>query len=135
MAVIAAGGWTSLEGQKPVLIAYALVYVILAFYCGRWNRGVLPVAASLAIILAIFAAVAGPSWFARDKFGFTTPGLPESMLGLLTYLLIPVQALLIAFAARGFTQDWHVEVEQYVGEGAAPRGGDGDLGGAEPSTA
>ena len=34
-----------------------------------WNRGILPVAAALAMILAIFAAIAAPDWFARDKAG------------------------------------------------------------------
>ena len=46
---------------------------MIAYFVARWNRGVLPVAAALAIILLIFAAVAGPAWFARDKTGFTNP--------------------------------------------------------------
>ena len=41
----------------------------------------LPVVAALAIILRIFAAVAGPAWFDRDKAGFTDPALDASMLG------------------------------------------------------
>jgi hypothetical protein len=114
MVIVLLGGWSALAGQKPTLIAYMIIYVVLAYYAGRWNRGVLPVAASLAIILAIFAAVAGPGWFARDKVGFTAPALPESLLGLLTYVIIPVQVLLIIFASRGFGQDWHVEVEKPV---------------------
>ena len=44
----------------------------MAFFVARWNRGVLPVAAALAIIMLIFAAVAGPGWFDRDKAGFDT---------------------------------------------------------------
>jgi hypothetical protein len=112
MTLVAIGGWKVLAGQKPALIAYVLVYLILAFYAGRWNRGVLPVAAALAIILGIFALVAGPQWFARDKTGFETPALSADLLGLLTYLIAPVQVLLIVFAMRGFQQDWHVEVEQ-----------------------
>jgi hypothetical protein len=107
--VIALGGWDKLEGAKFVPIAYALIYVLFAFYVGRWNRGVLPVAAALAIIMIIFAAVAAPAWFARDKDGFDSPALPESLLGLLTLILIPVQALLIAFSMRGFQQQWNVE--------------------------
>ena len=39
------------------------------------------VAAALAIILLIFAAVAGPAWFERDKTGFTSPALDEGVLG------------------------------------------------------
>jgi hypothetical protein len=120
MGIVAIGGWNALAGQKPTLFGYMIVYLILAFYAARWNRGVLPVAAALAIILAIFAAVAGPQWFARHKTGFTSPALDENFLGLITFLIIPVQALLIAFSTRGFQQDWHVEVEQRAD---APLGG------------
>jgi len=73
-------------------------------------------AAALAIILGIFAAIAGPQWFDRDKFGFTDPALPAGVLGLLTLLIVPVQVLLIAFSMRGFQQEWNVEVEVPVGE-------------------
>ena len=81
-------------------IAYILVYLVMAFYVARWNRGVLPVAAALAIILLIFAAVAGPAWFERDKTGFTDPALDASLLGLITLLIVPVQVLLIVFSMR-----------------------------------
>ena len=116
MAIVALGGWEALEGAKAILISYMAIYVILAFYCARWNRGVLPLAAAFGIILLIFAAIAGPEWFARDKEGFTDPTLDEGILGLITLLLIPVQLLLIAFAMRGFSQDWHVEVETRDGK-------------------
>jgi hypothetical protein len=127
MAIVAIGGWSALAGQKPSLIAYILVYLILAFYAGRWNRGVLPVAAALAIILAIFAVVSGPQWFARDKAGFAVPPLNADLLGLITFLIIPVQILLIAFAVRGFQQDWHVEVEQYADGSTFQRGSGGNV--------
>jgi presenilin-like A22 family membrane protease len=107
--VIALGGWSKLEGAKAVPIAYALIYLLFAFYVSRWNRGVLPVTAALAVILIIFAAVAAPAWFARDKEGFDSPALPESLLGLLTLLLIPLQGILMAFAMRGFRQEWNIE--------------------------
>jgi hypothetical protein len=110
--IITIGGWSALAGLQPVQIGYMLVYLILAYYAARWNRGVLPLAAALAIILLIFAVVAGPQWFNRDKAGFTQPLLTANLLGLLTLLVIPVQVLLIAFAMRGFQQDWHVEVER-----------------------
>ncbi|MCA1689616.1 MAG: hypothetical protein LC720_03990, partial [Actinobacteria bacterium] len=97
------------------LIAYIAAYVVLAWFAGRWNRGILPVAATLAIVLAILAAVAAPGWFARQGGGFDDPGLGNGLLGVLTALLIPLQALLILFAARGFAQDWHVEGEQPPG--------------------
>jgi hypothetical protein len=94
----------------------------MAYYVSRWNRGVLPVAAALAILFAVVAAVAGPAWFDRDKEGFDNPALEPSILGMLTLILVPVQILLIAFAMRGFQQAWNVEVEvtREEAEGQAP---------------
>jgi hypothetical protein len=109
IAIIVVGGWSRFEGAKAVPPAYVLVYLLFAFYVLRWNRGVLPVGSALAVILIIFAAVAAPAWFSRDKTGFTDPAMPASLLGILTLLLIPVQALLIAFAMRGFRQGWNIE--------------------------
>lgn len=120
MAIVAIGGWDALAGAQAVLIAYMAIYVILAFYCARWARGTLPVSAALAIILLIFAAIAGPEWLARDKTGFTDPDVDSGVLGLVTLLLIPIQLLLIAFAMRGFSQEWNVEVERPSNAGAAP---------------
>ena len=86
----------------------------------------LPLAAALAILLAIFALVAAPSWFARDKAHFTQPGLNAGLLGVVTLLIIPVQILLIAFAMRGFNQGWNVEVEQPDPAAGAGTGSVGD---------
>src|SRR3954462_4883775 len=69
MLIVTIGGWTKLEGAKPGQIGYILVYAVLAFYISRWNRGALPLPAALAILLGIFAAIAGPGWFERDKTG------------------------------------------------------------------
>ncbi len=110
--IVTIGGWSALEGAKALQIAYIVVYLVIAFYVARWNRGVLPVAAALAIILLIFAAVSGPAWFDRDKTGFTDPALSSSLLGLITMLIVPVQVLLIAFSMQGFAQAWNVEVER-----------------------
>jgi len=110
--IVTVGGWSELEGAIPVQIGYIAVYATLAFYAGRWNRGVLPVSAALAVLLAIFALVAGPAWFNRDKSGFAQPTLHAGLLGLLTLLIVPVQMLLVAFAMRGFNQGWNVELER-----------------------
>jgi presenilin-like A22 family membrane protease len=112
MIIISIGGWGTLEGAKPVQIVYILIYLLMAFLVLRWNRGVLPLAAALAIVLLIFAAVSGPAWFDRDKTGLTSPPLDEGILGLLSLLLVPIQILLIAFSMRGFQQSWNVEVER-----------------------
>jgi hypothetical protein len=110
--IVTVGGWSALQGAKALQIAYIAIYLVIAFYVARWNRGVLPVAAALAIILLIFAAVAGPAWFERDKTGFNDPALDSSLLGLITLLIVPVQALLIVFSMQGFAQEWNVEVER-----------------------
>jgi hypothetical protein len=110
--IVTIGGWSVLEGAIPVQIGYIAVYLTLAFFAARWNRGVLPVSAALAVLLAIFALVAGPAWFNRDKSGFAEPAINSGLLGLLTLLIVPVQMLLVAFAMRGFQQGWNVELER-----------------------
>jgi lysylphosphatidylglycerol synthetase-like protein (DUF2156 family) len=120
VAIVTIGGWSALEGAKILQIGYILLYLVMAYFVARWNRGVLPVAAALAIVLLIFAAVAGPEWFARDKAGFNEPTLNENVLGLVTFIIVPVQVFLIAFAMRGFQQAWNVEVERYPDGSTAP---------------
>jgi lysylphosphatidylglycerol synthetase-like protein (DUF2156 family) len=109
--LITIGGWSALQGAQPFAFVYVFLNLLFAYYVSRWNRGVLPVAAAFAVLFGVLALVAGPSWFARDKEGFADPALDPAMLGLLTFVLVPVQALLVAFAARAFTQRWNVEVE------------------------
>jgi presenilin-like A22 family membrane protease len=121
MMVISVGAWDALAGAKALQVIYIVLYVVLAFFVARWSRGVLPLAAALAIVLFIFALVSVPGWFARDKDGFTDPALASDVIGLLTALLVPLQLLLIAFAMRGFQQAWNVEVEEPVDGGR--RGG------------
>jgi hypothetical protein len=99
--IITLGGWSQLQGAQPVSFAYVIVYVVMALFVARWNRGVLPVAAALAILFAVVAAVAGPAWFERDKAGFDDPTLEPSILGMLTIILVPVQLILIVVALRG----------------------------------
>ena len=126
VTVVTIGGWDVLQGAKALQIAYIVVYLVIAFFVLRWSRGVLPVAAALAIVLLIFAAVSAPAWFDRDKAGFTDPAIDEGILGLLTALLVPVQLLLIAFAMSGFRQAWNVEVERPVDEPPPELPGRGD---------
>jgi hypothetical protein len=116
VTVVTIGGWDVLQGAKALQIAYIAVYLVIAFFVLRWSRGVLPLAAALAIVLLIFAAVSAPAWFDRDKSGFTDPTIDEGILGLITALIVPVQLLLIAFAMSGFRQAWNVEVERPVDE-------------------
>ena len=127
--IVTLGGWSKLEGAQVVSFAYVIVFVAMAYFVSRWNRGVLPVAATIAILFAVVAAVAGPAWFERDKEGLDNPALEPSILGLLTLILVPVQLLLIAFALRGFQQQWNVEVEvtREEADRYRTRGGGGEL--------
>jgi hypothetical protein len=127
LLIILIGGGDTLEGAIPLHGLYIVVYLVMAFLVMRWNRGVLPLSAALAIVLLIFAAVSGPAWFDRDKTGLTDPTLDEDILGLLSLILVPIQILLIAFAMRGFQQAWNVEVERTRD--------DYDRGGGEPAPA
>ncbi|MGA2321782.1 MAG: hypothetical protein ABSG95_13755 [Solirubrobacteraceae bacterium] len=110
--IVTVGGWSVLEGALPVQIGFIVIDLTLAFFAARWNRGVLPVAAALAVLLGIFALVAAPGWFDRDKAGFAQPSLNAGLLGVLTLLIVPTQMLLVAFAMRGFSQGWNVERER-----------------------
>jgi len=114
LAIATAGGWERLQGAKSLQIAYVLLYLVIAYYVARWRSGMLPVVAALAIVLLLFAAISGPQWFDRDGPGFDDPLLDASILGVVTLLLVPLQALLIVFAAQGFSQRWGVEYERRV---------------------
>lgn len=109
--VVTIGGWAQLQGAQMVSIAYILIYLIIAYFVAKWNRGTLPVASGLAVLLLVVAAIAGPAWFDRDNAGYEDSTIPAGMLGLLTLLIVPIQFLLILFAMRGFSQQWNVEVE------------------------
>ena len=110
-AIITIGGWASLEGAQVIAIFFIIVFLVMAFFVARWNRGILPLASAFAIVLLVFAAIAAQGWFDRDASGFDNPGLPPGLIGLLTLVLIPVELLLIIFAMRGFSQKWNVEIE------------------------
>jgi lysylphosphatidylglycerol synthetase-like protein (DUF2156 family) len=126
--IVTIGGWASLQGAQIVSIGYVIVFLVMGYFVNKWNRGVLPLAAALAILLLVVAAIAGPAWFERDKDGFDNPGIPPGLLGLLTLLIVPVQILLIAFAMRGFSQKWNVEIEMPREEYERRHGGRGSGG-------
>src|SRR5437660_9814259 len=69
MLIVTVGGWSKLQGMKPVNFVWCLAYLIMAFYIGaRWSRGLLPIVAALAILLLIMSLIAGSgaagtSWF------------------------------------------------------------------------
>ena len=111
VAIVTIGGWSQLQGAQMVSIAYVLIYLTIAYFVGRWNRGTLPVAAGLAVLLLVVAAIGAPAWFDRDSSGYEESTLPAALLGMLTFIIAAVQFLLIVFAMQGFNQKWNVEVE------------------------
>ena len=119
-ALIAISGWSLLSGggsMGVVCLIYAALYALFAFRVAQWSRGVLPVAAALSMIRAIFCAVGANSWFARDKAGFEDALIPVPLIGLLVVILLLLQIVLIAASLYGFNQDWHVEEERPLGSG------------------
>jgi lysylphosphatidylglycerol synthetase-like protein (DUF2156 family) len=119
-ALVTIGGWAILKGGGGMGVAcavYAILYAFFAFLVARWSRGILPVAAALSMILAIFCAVGAESWFERDKAGFSEALFPSSVLGTLVVILGLLQIVLIGFALYGFSQEWHVEEERPIGSG------------------
>ena len=128
LALIVIGGWERMQSSTIAIftLIWAALYVFFAILIANWNRGLLPVAASLAVIMTIFAAVAAPGWFSRAKDGLDSPILPEDLLGLLVIVLIPVQILLIIVSLIAFGQEWHVEEERPVG--GRPLAGEDDYG-------
>jgi hypothetical protein len=147
MLIVTIGGWSKLQGLTPLNFAWCIVYLFFAFYVSRWARGLLPIAAALAILLLIIALIAGlgasgTSWFDRDHSGFGGAhmlfggaGLSPDTLGLCTLLLAPVQVLLIIFAMQGFAQGWNVEVEVPIEEAERRRSGRGPSAPPAPATA
>ena len=129
LLIVTIGGWSLLEGMKPINFVWCIGYVVIAFYIfARWARGMLPIAAGLAILLLMIALVAGlglsgTSWFDRSHAGFAHAksllggqGLSAGTLGTVTLVLIPVQVLLIVFALQAFAQGWNVEQEVPIDE-------------------
>ena len=121
--VVVLGGWSILVGGSTfgiIGIIFSLVYVLLAVLVFRWSRGALTLAIAFAVLLAIFCAVGAGTWFARDKPGFDEASLPTELLGIIVLIMIPVQLVLATVAAIAFTQEWHVEEERSLSDGAPP---------------
>ena len=127
--IVTIGGWSQLEGMKPLNFFWCIAYLIIAFYIFvRWARGMLPIAAGLAVLLLMVALVAGlglsgTSWFDRSHAGFAPAqslfggaGLSADTLGTVTLLIVPVQVLLIIFSLQAFAQGWNVEQEVPIDE-------------------
>jgi hypothetical protein len=129
LLIVTIGGWSQLEGMKPLNFFWCIAYLIIAFYIfARWSRGMLPIAAGLAVLLLMVSLVAGlgltgTSWFDRSHAGFAPAqslfggkGLSADTLGMVTLLIVPVQLLLIIVSLQAFAQGWNVEQEVPIDE-------------------
>ena len=146
MLFVTIGGWTKLQGMKPINFVWCGIYLVMAIYVLRWARGLLPITAALAVLLIAIAAIAaagigGTSWFDRGHAGYSHAGsmfggsgLSANTIGTLTLLLIPVEIVLVVVAMFGFAQGWNVELE-VPDEEARRRGYKPRSTGAGPATA
>ncbi len=116
IAVITFGGWSELQGMKSICIAWIILDVAFAYYVGRWNRGVLPVIATTAMMMGVFALIAIPAWVDREGFGFAQAALSSTLLASLTSILVALQLLVIIASMYAFRQQWNVEVEHWPAE-------------------
>jgi hypothetical protein len=119
-ALVTITGFSLLTGggaMGVICLIYAALYAFFAFLVFRWSRGILPVAAALSMILAIFCATGAGSWFARDKAGFEKALIPTPLIGTLVVVLILLQLVTIAVCLYAFNQNWHVEEERPIGSG------------------
>jgi hypothetical protein len=140
MLIVTIGGWSKLEGLKPVNFVWCLLYAIIAVFVARWARGLLPIGAAAAVLLLILSVIAGTgyagtSWFDRNHAGFAPTssmfgggGLSPDLLGTVTLLMAPVQVLLIIFAMYAFGQGWNVEQEMPIEEANRRRSGGAAIG-------
>ena len=123
MLAVTVGGWSKLQGMTPINFIWCAVYLVIAVFILRWARGLLPIAAVLAVLLLAIAAIAGlglggTSWYDRSHSAFGGAnalgggqGLDASLLGTLVVLLVPVELVLVIVAVVGFAQRWNVELE------------------------
>lgn len=112
MTLISLLGWDMFQQARTFQLIFIAVNVIFIVQILRWSRGVLPMAAGLATIVAIFGGVSVSSWWARDSAGYNDAAL-SGTLGTLTLLMVIVQGVVIVLAIAAFTQNWQIEVESH----------------------
>jgi hypothetical protein len=123
MLTVTFGGWSKLQGMTPINFVWCAIDLVLAGFILRWARGLLPIAAGVALLLLIIAVIAaaglgGTSWFDRSGHGFAAAhalggsrGLSADTIGTLLVALIPVSVATAVVAMVAFAQGWNVELE------------------------
>lgn len=135
--LVVLGGWSLLTGGTlwgVISLLIALLYVLLTIMVARWSRGAVTLSVVVAILMLIFSSIGFESWFARDKADFAEGALPSDLIGLLVFLMIPVQIALAVVASIAIKQEWHVEEERPIGSGDDGSGTEAS-GTASPSAA
>jgi len=138
MLLVVLGGWSLLTGGATwgaISLLIVLIYVILTIMVGRWSRGAVTLSVVFAVLMLIFSSIGFESWFARDKADFAEAALPSDLIGLLVFLMIPVQIALGIVASIAIKQEWHVEEERPIGSGGSSDAGAETPGPASPSAA
>jgi uncharacterized membrane protein len=137
MLLVVLGGWSLLTGGAMwgvISLLIVLVYAVLTIMVGRWSRGAITISVALAVLMLIFSSIGFESWFARDKADFAEAALPSDLIGLLVFLMIPVQIAVAVIASIAIRQEWHVEEERPIGSGDGTTGTEAP-GPASPSAA
>ena len=137
MLLVVLGGWSLLTGGSMwgvISLIIVFVYVILTVMVGRWSRGAVTLSVAIAVLMLIFSSIGFESWFARDKADFAEAALPSDLIGLLVFLMIPVQIAVAVVASIAIRQEWHVEEERPIGSGDGAAGAEASAS-ASPSAA
>lgn len=138
MLLVVLGGWSLLTGGTMwgvISLIIVGLYAVLTIMVGRWSRGAVTLSVVVAILMLIFSSIGFESWFARDKADFAEAALPSDLIGLLVFLMIPVQIAVAVVASIAIKQEWHVEEERPIGSGGDGATGSETPGPATPSAA
>jgi lysylphosphatidylglycerol synthetase-like protein (DUF2156 family) len=98
-------------GAGLLTVIIGLLYLYFAYLVSKWQNGILPVAAGMAIMAGIFAGVSVKGWFERGGPGYTEPPLPEDLIGVLIFGFAVLQLVVVVVSLRAFQQQWQVELE------------------------
>jgi hypothetical protein len=137
MLLVILGGWSLLTGGATwgvISLIIVFIYGVLTIMVGRWSRGAVTLSVAIAVLMLIFSSIGFESWFARDKVDFAEAALSSDLIGLLVFLMIPVQIAVAVVASIAIKQEWHVEEERPIGSGDGGAGTE-TPGPASPSAA
>lgn len=115
IGIVSIMGWDLMQQAKVAQIVFIVINLIFVIQLVRWSRGVLPMAAGLAALIAIFGGVSISSWYERDAPGYLDASL-SAQIGFLTIVIVAIQFAVIVLTIIAFTQNWQTEVERHHSE-------------------